>query len=359
MTIAKTNLSSDQRAVAIQRLTALWAFSESGLGGIMHALQIPFTGLVVGGMSVIMICFIAQLSADQYKQILTSALLVLIIKAMVSPYTPFPAYIAVSFQALCGFFLFSLFRISFASILFLSLFAMLESAIQQLLILTLFFGQSFWKATDAFVTFVAKQCGSVLAHGSQWIIGLYLLVYFGGGIIIAWMAWKTLTNFSASKFDQVISDGTFKEGIRQTAVSDNKKNTRKLWLILLLLIMLSVVLFLLSSDAKQGWLAVSKTVSWTLSVIMLWYMLINPLFIKLIKIVLQKKESYYSDAISRTLSFLPVLRQLTALAWRESKLQRRNGRWYFFLSLLIHLSLTYNESPLGSAGMGSLNQSAS
>ena len=49
-----------QRLNAIQRLTALWAFTESGLGGIMHALQIPFTGLLVGGMAVIMISLIAD-----------------------------------------------------------------------------------------------------------------------------------------------------------------------------------------------------------------------------------------------------------------------------------------------------------
>src|SRR5882762_4225935 len=113
MNIAHTNLSAEQKAIAIQRLTALWAFSESGLGGIMHALQIPFTGLVVGGMSVIMISFIAEISGHQYKEILKSALIVLIIKAMVSPYTPFPAYIAVSFQALSGYILFSFVRVNF------------------------------------------------------------------------------------------------------------------------------------------------------------------------------------------------------------------------------------------------------
>src|SRR5438045_6606034 len=102
MNIQYKDLTNEQRSAAVQRLTALWAFSESGLGGIMHALQIPFTGLVVGGMSVIMISFIAQISDHQYREILKSAMIVLIIKAMVSPYTPFPAYIAVSFQALSG-----------------------------------------------------------------------------------------------------------------------------------------------------------------------------------------------------------------------------------------------------------------
>jgi hypothetical protein len=37
------NLSKEQKLAAISRLTALWAFAESGLGGVLHALQIPFT----------------------------------------------------------------------------------------------------------------------------------------------------------------------------------------------------------------------------------------------------------------------------------------------------------------------------
>ena len=106
-------LSKEQRLAAIQRLTALWAFAESGLGGLMHALQIPFTGLVVGGMAVMIISLIAEISEHDHKQVLKSALVVLIVKAMVSPYTPFPAYIAVSFQAMLGYALFSLFPINF------------------------------------------------------------------------------------------------------------------------------------------------------------------------------------------------------------------------------------------------------
>jgi hypothetical protein len=131
-----TSLSNEQRRNAIQRLTALWAFTESGLGGIMHALQIPFTGLLVGGMAIIMICLIAEISNHNFKQILRSAVIVLIVKAMVSPHTPFPAYIAVSFQALLGYALFSLLRINFFSIALLSIIAMLESAVQKLIILT-------------------------------------------------------------------------------------------------------------------------------------------------------------------------------------------------------------------------------
>lgn len=56
------HLSDEQKRLAIQRLTALWAFSESGLGGVVHALKIPFTGIMLGGFAVIIITLIAYFS---------------------------------------------------------------------------------------------------------------------------------------------------------------------------------------------------------------------------------------------------------------------------------------------------------
>ncbi len=45
---------------AITKLILLWAFSESALGGMLHALRIPLTGLFVGGSAVIFISLIAH-----------------------------------------------------------------------------------------------------------------------------------------------------------------------------------------------------------------------------------------------------------------------------------------------------------
>ena len=45
------NLTKEERTIAIQRLTALWALNECGLGGILHAVKSPFTGLVLGSIA--------------------------------------------------------------------------------------------------------------------------------------------------------------------------------------------------------------------------------------------------------------------------------------------------------------------
>jgi len=338
------DLSNEQRSAAVQRLTALWAFAESGLGGILHALQIPFTGLVVGGMAVIIISFIADISGGNYKQILKSAVIVLIVKAMVSPHTPFPAYIAVSFQALLGYALFSLLRINVISIFLLSTIAMMESAIQKLLILTLFYGKSLWTAADEMIAFIAKQFGTSSVDGSQLLIGIYLLIYFIGGFIIGWIAYNTIKGFESGKASSNLENAIIfnTEVFKQAA--PKRSFLSKLWTIILVLVILSVILFVFAPDNKQGLLAVLRTISWTLAVILLWYMVARPVFTKLIQRLLRKKESKYRDEVLNVLSFLPALRQLTALAWQKSKLYSGREKWQFFFSAFIRWSLTYSAN---------------
>lgn len=338
-----SNLSTEQRQSAIQRLTALWAFTESGLGGIMHAFQIPFTGLLVGGMAVIMICLIAELSQRHYKQILKSVLIVLIVKAMVSPHTPFPAYFAVTFQALLGYCLFGLMRVNFISIVLLSTIAMLESAIQKLLVLILIWGESLRKAADIMIGFIAGQFGLTAIDGSKWVIAGYLVIYIAGGFVIAWLAMRTIKNFRYDNVVEVAESISFVEDISGGRTTAGKNRFKKLWVLIGITTLLSAVLFFFAPDTKEGWLAVLKTVSWTLSAILIWYMIIGPLFTKAIQKFLQKKQRRYSEEVLQTLSFIPVLRRLTVMAWQQSRKAKGLKRWFVFVSTLIHATLTYSE----------------
>lgn len=346
MIVGYNYLSIEQRRNAIQRLTALWAFTESGPGGIMHALQIPFTGLLVGGMAVILISLIAVFSEYNYKQLLKSAIIVLIVKAMVSPHTPFPAYIAVAFQAVLGYMLFSLLKVNFFSIALLSTIAMLESAIQKILILTLFFGKSLWIAMDDMIAFITKQFGNAVSNGGYRIVSVYIFLYIAGGFLIAVCAYRTIKSFNAANKPLLPEPATAINYDELRTKNNNPKTVYKKLLVLILLMTgLSVVLFVFAADNKQGWVAVVKTITWTLSAILIWFMLIVPLFTKAIQKLLKKKQSRYSEEVLGILSFLPVLKQLTSLAWQQSKLHHGFSRWQFFFTALIHNTLTYSESP--------------
>lgn len=329
------SLTASQKVLAMRRLTALWAFSESGLGGILHAFQLPVTGLIVGGISVMMISFIALLSANNYKEIFTSLIIVLIIKAGVSPYTPVTAYIAVTFQAVAGYLFFRSFGINFGSIFLVGIITMLESALQHLLVLTFIFGQSFWKALDAFTAFVGRQFDTKFANGSQWLLGAYLGIYLFTGMWIAWLTWRIMNDRNSFESDV---DTTVEVPL---IINDKKRSSRKLWIMLATLVVISVILFFLPKEGS--WLPVVKALCWTLSVITIWFMLINPLLIKLIKQFLAGKEKAYNEEVSQTLAFLPVMRQLTFTAWQKSKEQKSGARWYVFMNTLIHWTLIYSD----------------
>ena len=333
------HLTNEQRRTAVKRLTALWAFCESGLGGVLHALQMPFTGLVIGGLAVIIITLIAVFAEQQYRLIFKSLLLVLMIKVIISPYTPFTAYIAVGFQAVMGYVIFHLFNINFLSILLLSTIAMLESAMQKLLILTLLFGSSFWKATNELVFFITSQINLPTLNGSQWVIGIYLLIYFLGGIAVAWMAYTVMISYTLENKYPVFSDTEYSN---PGETAENKIKL-KAWIMLFILISITVLLFVFAPNAKQGWMAVIKTLCWTFTVLVAWYLLISPALTKLIRLVLNKKISAYSEEIADTLATFPALKKIAVAAWRKSSAIKGWRRWSFFIAALIHWSLIYNN----------------
>jgi hypothetical protein len=92
--------------ISVLKITALWAFSESAFGGILHALSIPFRGIFINSAAVLYYYSYCIVFKNK-KEILKSTLIVLLIKALVSPYTPLTAYFAVTIQGLLGIFYFS------------------------------------------------------------------------------------------------------------------------------------------------------------------------------------------------------------------------------------------------------------
>ena len=145
----------------IEKLTALWALNESGLGGFLHAFSTPFTGIIVGGISILLISLIAFYAEHKWKAILKALLVVLIIKMAVSPYSPFGAYVAVSFQALFGALLFANFSWKGITLMVLGMVTFLESALQKLLILTIVYGTGFWEAVNIYGASVQKKLNFV------------------------------------------------------------------------------------------------------------------------------------------------------------------------------------------------------
>jgi len=163
-------------------LTALWAFTETGLGGLMHALKLPLTGALIGGGACAALTALAAAAPTRRLPALLSATgAVLSAKAAAAPHTPPTAYLAVGYQGASAALIFSLIpNLRLAAPLFTTL-AMLESAVQKLLVLTLLFGVDFWASLDTWLLEASRKA-SLLPDA----LGVKALALSYVGLYAAW-----------------------------------------------------------------------------------------------------------------------------------------------------------------------------
>jgi hypothetical protein len=326
--------------LAIQRLTALWALSESGLGGILHAFRLPFTGVVAGGFAIILLTLIAHFAQKPAQTILKSLMVVLIIKAMVSPHSPVMAYLAVSIQAFLAAGIYTLLGIRFLSITLVSLLAMWESAVQKLLILTVFFGKALWEAADEWVGYVAKQMNLEVSNGSFWIAGIYLGIYTLAGVLVSVLTYKLWFRIKHGLLPDPVHVQQFSHETEQKIKKSS--STSWPWLLACLAAILAT-LYLSEGDDSNAWIKVAKTMSWSLASIFIWYIVLNPLLLKLTRLYLKKKQNQYAEDVGQILQLIPALRGLAGKAWAETKHENGLKRLTAFISLFIFWSLLWEK----------------
>jgi len=317
---------------AIFRLTALWALCESGLGGWMHALHLPFTGFFVGACAIVIISLIAHYSNGNFMQILRATLLVILVKAAVSPHSPPPAYLAVAFQGLMGAVLFSTLPFRIACLL-LGMLAMVESALQKVLVATIIFGRSLWQALDIFFAGVVKDLHlSPDIRFSLWIILIYAGLYAIWGLIVGWWMMKL-----PERIEKHVT--TVKQAIsfpEKTTKLPRKKKAFLPKIVITILVMIAVVLvFSLNPEttSRAGYVMLR-----TLSVLAFLIWVINPLFRWLIQRWLTGNRR--ERQIQSILSYLPTLRLYIRPAYELAAKERFFvSRFRSFLIILLVLTL--------------------
>lgn len=205
------------------RLTVLWALNESVLGGFLHAIHMPFTGIVVGGIAVAIICLFALYNATPFTSICQAATSVLLVKFLISPYTPFTAYIAVLFQSIMGALLFSLFVYKAWVVIVFSILSMAESAIQKILVLTLLFSKQLWVSINLYAESVLQPFGLATSSFSSALIIGYVGIYLLWGIVLGFIIVKLPAMINRRK-DTVhaILLGNFEQNISLKKVKSKK-----------------------------------------------------------------------------------------------------------------------------------------
>jgi hypothetical protein len=350
------------RALAVERLTALWALNEAGLGGLIHALRVPFTGIVVGSTAVILIALIAFFAERRAKEILKATVIVLLIKAAASPHTPLPAYVAVSFQGVAGAVLFGLLPSIRLGALVLGLLALWQGAVQKLLVMTLLYGRSLWESVDAVGRWILEKMGGGegLASPTGWFLFFYLGYYTAAGLVTGWLA-GAIPGEIAQALERPVPVPPAAGAVPLAALP--RTGGRKRWwrrtpfkagLVLAALMLASLWM----TPGQEGWIKGLRVFARAMVVLAVWLWVVRPLGLALFRRFRRREQDAYGAEVSRALEQFPALRQAAAIAWRQSVGVRGFGRWRKFLVELIVQALAgvYRES--GEQGGGSGEQRA-
>lgn len=316
--------------------------SESGLGGFMHAMKIPFTGFFLGGFAIVMVVLIAYHSQRPFRAVMQATFLVILIKATVSPHSPPMAYIAVAFQGLVGALCLGPTGINRFSALCFGALALFESAIQKFLVMTLIFGESLWKALDAFFKGILKDLNMDTSQSfSFWLIASYTTIYTLWG---AWLGYQAsrLPHLLQQRKVAILEAYHQLPSISNQVLNPNPKSRYKKLLGLCFILLFIVLVFVFQGAGGKALYAVMRTIA---ALLLLLY-IVNPLVQFLLRKWLTGKQQQHQQKIAEVLALLPELKSRITPAMQLARLSHKGlGIYRAFIINLIVLTLFLAHEP--------------
>jgi hypothetical protein len=330
----------------VERLTALWALNEAGLGGLIHAMKIPFTGIVVGSTAVILIALIAFFAERKSAAILKATVIVLLIKAAVSPHTPLPAYVAVAFQGLAGSLLFGFLPWPRLAALLLGLLALWQGAAQKLLVMTLLYGAPLWDSVDAVGRWILERIGGGpgTLSPTAWFLTLYLGYYTLGGLVTGWLAGTLPREIERALKDPSPTVPAAAESPALPAGPTAKPWWRRTPFKTGVALLVLLVALTLRYPGEDGLARGVRVLLRALIVISIWLLAVRPLARRLLARFQKREQGVYGAEVARALDQLPALRRAAVAAWSQADQARGFRRWKRFLVQLVVQTLA-GEAP--------------
>lgn len=314
----------------------MWALTESGLGGLLHAVRMPLMGLIMAGLAMTLITLIAHHSDRPARTIGKALLLVLIVKLVGSPHSSISGYLAVTFQAGLAMLLYGTIGLRWLSIFLLALIGTLESALQKVISLVILFGESFWQALDELGAWITEYYAWLIPLGSaEAMVSTYAGIYAIGGLLwgvfIYALRQKIIKTSDLEQyqieFDGLETDVTIGHG-------NKKKSNRKLkfWLTMAVLALLVILTPYLVQDEYSNWQRALYVLGRTILILGVWFVVVSPLLMKALSKYLRKKQGELSTDIDQVFGLFPYLKSILSHVWKEtqgSRSWRRVPRFFF------------------------------
>jgi hypothetical protein len=355
MKFEKKDISKNNNFL-IEKLTTLWALSEATLGGVLHAFKIPLTGILINGSAIIFIALIA-LYTQKKGFILKATIIVLMVKATVSPHTPIMAYLSVSLQGIIGELIFYNKKYFKISVVVFGLITLFLSGIQRIIVLTLLFGNSLWESIDLFSEYALLQVPFFdIKHNTFNISDLIIYIYVGLHLVVG----LTIGVF-VGKLPQMINDLSNSNEFNTLHFSGENKNLnlkkrkRKYWLkkpsaiaVILLVTMIFILTYIYPQFSESAALRALIMIIRSIFIMMIWFKYLGPFLMNKYKKYLLNKGNKYANEFNDTMNYLPYVKSTVIESWRGSKKYNAINRLkYFVLLTLINLDnieLVENEN---------------
>lgn len=336
------------KELSVFRITALWAFSESAFGGILHALSLPFRGAFINAAAVLFITLIALFS-EKNKEIIKATLIVILVKAAVSPHSPLTAYLAVFIQGFFGFIVFYNKKFFRLSALILGILTLFYSGIQKIIVLTILFGNTLWKSINIFIKGVSKEFLQIGIHPdmnySLILISSYVGIHLVVGIMIGLYAGKLPGKVKL--YSETLQKINFSNSNDFTLKKD-KKRRKRLWILRptgLAIISISIVVLILTfqipeySDVKYE---IMVMIIRSLILTFIWYVFLSSFFRKIFQRFLNRNQSQHAKEVNEMLNLFPQFRKIVAFCWKDSQSKKGLKRIQYFLSRSFYYLLLSN-----------------
>ncbi|WP_162427776.1 hypothetical protein [Pontibacter pudoricolor] len=307
---------SAQSISVFYRITALWALSEALLGGVLHALHLPGTGLFVGGASVLCISLLAH-HCPSRKAILKATVMVIVVKGMLSPHSPPGAYLAVFIQGCLGYLLFPGKNYFKLSCLLLGVLTQLQSALQRLVIMLIMFGTDLYRVAHEFVNYILKKAGFAGGDYVLYIVVSYIGLHILMGVFVGWLA---------GRLPGMLKEQQHKIDLSSFAYSGNEgfaslpRKRKSAWKRMFPLLTIAIC-FLLGISVYFNLIVYNTAYSILLRaviIVALWTWVITPLLRKALKHWSATKRSALASELDQVLQVMPYIYKSAKFCWAST-----------------------------------------
>lgn len=273
----------------------------------------------------------------QRGAILKATLVVVIFKMLLSPQSPFPAYVAVLFQGLCGELLFPRKKYFKLACYLLAFLALIESAFQRVLIMTILFGKNFWEAINEFITKLTNSTPGT--NYSLYFVSIYVALHLIAAFFIGKFTgnlpeFLRMTKENSEQFR--LSEADLKDS------DDTKKKKKRLPVVFIIWIILAVLYIQSYLKPDHALLPKNEILSFILRstlLIMTWYFVLAPMLLKILSSILEKQKNRMKEEMEETMLLLPSTKRILIGSWQKSQTMNGWKRIRFFWQCLISNTL--------------------